>query len=35
VADSPFLAAIDHRLYDRLGDVPEPAKPRARQLRLI
>ncbi|WP_030445183.1 UvrD-helicase domain-containing protein [Actinocatenispora sera] len=35
VAASPFLAAIDHRLYDRLGDDPEPAKPQARQLRLI
>ncbi|BCJ38998.1 DNA helicase [Actinocatenispora thailandica] len=32
---SPFLAAIDHRLYDRIGDDPEPRRPQARQLRLI
>ncbi|HEY3505500.1 MAG TPA: UvrD-helicase domain-containing protein [Actinocatenispora sp.] len=35
VAESPYLSAIDPRLYDRLGDDPTPRKPRARQLRLI
>ena len=35
VSASPFLDAIDPRLYDRLGDDPAPRKPRARQLRLI
>ncbi len=35
VPESPFLSAIDPRLYDRLGDDPTPRRPRARQLRLI
>jgi ATP-dependent DNA helicase UvrD/PcrA len=35
VAESPFLTAIDPRLYDRLGDDPGPRRPRARQLRLL
>ncbi|MGA8115726.1 MAG: 3'-5' exonuclease, partial [Actinocatenispora sp.] len=35
VAESPFLTAIDPRLYDRLGDDPTPRRPQARQLRLL
>jgi uncharacterized protein (TIGR00375 family) len=31
---TPFLDAIDHALFDRLGDA-EPRRPRDRQLRLI
>ncbi|GID13362.1 DNA helicase [Actinocatenispora rupis] len=33
--ESPYLSAIDPRLYDRLGEDPAPRRPRARQLRLI
>ncbi len=35
VPESPFLSAIDPRLYDLLGADPTPRRPEARQLRLI
>lgn len=32
---TPFLSAIDPRLYDRIGDDPARRRPKARQLRLL